>query len=64
MTKAGEPRQRAPGAGRPKSETAKTPEDRKAQTGAINKFNRDVAALINTAEKYTPIPETEQDGSH
>jgi hypothetical protein len=63
MTKAGTARQRAPGAGRPKSETAKTPEDRKAQTGAINKFNRDVTALVTAAEKYTPIPEAEQDGS-
>jgi hypothetical protein len=52
MTKAGTARQRAPGAGRPKSEIAKTPEDRKAQTGAINKFNRDVTALVTAAKKY------------
>lgn len=53
LTKAGTPRQRAPGAGRPKSETAKTPADRVAQSNALNKFNRDVALLIDKAKEFS-----------
>ena len=52
LTKAGTPRQRAPGAGRPKSETAKTPAERVAQSNALNKFNRDVALLIDKAKEF------------
>ena len=53
LTKAGTPRQRAPGAGRPKSETAKTPAERVAQSNALNKFNRDVALLIEKAKEFS-----------
>lgn len=53
LTKAGTPRQRAPGAGRPKSETAKTPAERVAQSNALNKFNRDVALLIDKAKEFS-----------
>lgn len=53
LTKAGTPRQRAPGAGRPKSETAKTAAERVAQSNALNKFNRDVALLIEKAKEFS-----------
>jgi len=56
-------RKRRTGGGREKSEEAKTEEERQEQLEDINKLNRDAATLIKAADKYTPIPEAEQDGS-
>jgi hypothetical protein len=57
-------RRRAKGAGpKKKPDTAKTDEERQEQLEDINKLNRDVETLIKATDKYTPIPESEQDGS-
>jgi hypothetical protein len=57
-------RKRAKGAGpKKKPDTAKTDEERQEQLEDINKLNRDAETLIKATDKYTPIPESEQDGS-
>jgi hypothetical protein len=62
-TATGEPRKRGKGGGRDKTETAKTKEERDKQIGETNQLNRDAITLVKAAKKYTPIPESEQDGS-
>lgn len=62
-TATGELRKRAPGAGPKVSGTAKTKEQQNEESKEYNQFNRDVDTLLKAADKYTPIPEHEQDGS-
>ena len=62
-TATGELRKRAPGAGPKESGTAKTKEQQNEESKEYNQTNRDIQVLIDAADRYTPIPEREQDGS-
>lgn len=53
LTKAGTPRQRAPGAGPKVKETSKTQAEKTAQSKALGKFNRDTAVLIAKAKEFS-----------
>jgi len=63
VTADGKRRKRGTGGGRRKSLSAMTQEEQTEQSNEINQINRDAQVLIKAADKYTPIPENEQDGS-